>query len=217
MNTDPQLTPMNTTRLRSLAAAAVLSLLSGCNVVPPAQDDPTRHFVLSDPAAQAVPAPAPGAARIGLRTVKLEGYLAKKSMVVRTGENEVEFMDYMRWAEPLEGAVARIVRLRLLGSPGVAAVSTEPFPADEARDYDVSIDIRRFEGSRAASGKYSASLSATIVISTAGANPVVVATRLFTAPAAQWDGRDFGALASLLSADVSALGQDVVAGIPPRG
>jgi uncharacterized lipoprotein YmbA len=208
---------MNSTRLRSLAAAAVLSVLSGCNVVPPAQDDPTRHFVLSDPAAQAAPAPAPGAARIGLRTVKLEGYLARKSMVVRTGQNEVEFEDYMRWAEPLEGAIARIVRLRLLGSPGVASVAMEPFPLDPPRDYDVSIDVRRCEGSKGPSGRYSASFSATIVISTAGANPSVVATRLFTAPAAEWDGRDFGALASLLSADVSALGQDVAAGIPPRG
>jgi hypothetical protein len=43
-----------------------------------------------------------------------------------------------------------------------------------------------------------------------------VARKLFTAPAGAWDGRDFGRLANLLSADISALGQEIVADIPAR-
>ena len=137
-------------------------------------------------------------------------------MVVRTGDNEVEFRDYRRWAEPLDAAIGRVLRVRLLAAPEVAQVVTEPFPIDQERDFDVSIDIRRCEGSADASGKFAASLSATIEVSTAGANPHVVARKLFTAPAAAWDGRDFDRLASLLSADVSALGQEVVAELPAR-
>jgi uncharacterized lipoprotein YmbA len=195
----------------------LLGVLAACNVVPPAQDDPTRYFVLSDSAAQAGDAqPAAGGARIGLKAVRLESYLRRREMVVRTGENEVEFRDYRRWAEPLDAGVARVLRSRLQAAPGVALVCTEPFGAEQGRDFDVSVEIRRCEGTAAPSGKYGASLVATIEIWTTGTSPHVLARRVFVAPDAAWDGRDFDRLASLLSADVSALGQEVLAAIPAR-
>ena len=200
-----------------LALAGLLCALAACNVVQPAQDDPTRYFVLSDPAAH--PGQAPSAAagvRIGLKAVRLESYLRRREMVVRTGENEVQFRDYRRWAEPLDAGVARVLRTRLLASPDVAQVYGEPFAAGQERDFDVSIELRKCEGSLAPSGRYAASLSATIEVSTAGANPRPVARKVFVAPDASWDGRDFDRLASLLSADVSALGQEVLADLPPR-
>jgi uncharacterized protein len=213
------MTPKNHTRPRWLAlcaAVAAFGLLAACNVVPPASDDPTRFFVLSDPSSSAPQAPAPGAVRVGLRAIRLESYLRKKEMVVRTGANEVEFRDYKRWAEPLETAVGRVLRLRLLEEPGVAQVLADPFPVDQERDYDVSVDVRRCEGSVEASGKDSASFSATIEITTADPSPHVIARKLFTAPAAAWDGRDYGQLASLLSADISALGQEIASDLPPK-
>jgi uncharacterized lipoprotein YmbA len=204
-------------RLRTLVpVAGLLCMLAACNVVPQAEDDPTRYFVLSDPVSAAVVAPAPGAARIGLREIKLGNYLKKREMIVRTGENEVEFRDFRRWAEPLDAAVGRILRLRLLEAQEVAQVYNAPFPVDEQRDYDVSIDVRRCEGSLSAPGKYVASFSATFEISTTGDSPHVVARKLYTAEPAAWDGRDFDRLASLLSADVSGLAREVVAGIPAR-
>lgn len=206
-------------RLRPLVPLAVmglLGLLSACNVVPPAADDPTRYFILSDPQVAAVPAPAAGAARVGLREIKLESYLRRREIIVRTGENEIQFMDFRRWAEPLDAAVSRIIRLRMQEAPEVAQVLVAPFPIDQALDYDVAIDIRRCEGAVAASGKYVASFSATFEITTAGADPHLVVRKLYTAPDAGWDGRDFQRLASLLSADVSALGQEILAGIPAK-
>jgi uncharacterized lipoprotein YmbA len=211
LNTSPRLRA-----LAALAVAGLLGLLCACNVVPPATDDPTRYFILSDPASAVVRTPAAGAVRIGLKEVKLESYLKKKEMVVRMGENEVEFRDFRRWAEPLEASVVRILRLQLLESPSVAQVYAEPFPPDQEHDYDVTIDVRRCEGSVTASGKYAASFSATIEVSTAGANPRVVSRKLFTAPQAAWDGQDFDRLASLLSADIAALGQEVLAALPPK-
>jgi uncharacterized lipoprotein YmbA len=205
-------------QLAPVATVLLLGLLAACNVVPPAEDDPTKYFILSDPPAAAVQAPAPaaGAVRIGLREIKLESYLKKREMVVRTGENEVEFRDFRRWAEPLDAAISRIVRLRLLEAPEVALVATEPFRGDQQVDYTVAIDVRRCEGALAAPGKFVASFAATVEISTAGDNPRVVSRKLFRAPDAPWDGRDFDRLASLLTADVSALGQDILAGLPAR-
>jgi uncharacterized lipoprotein YmbA len=213
------MTTPNTPRPRMLIPCAVvglLGLLAACNVVPPPSDDPTRYFILSDPAAAAVQAPPAGAARIGLREISLESYLRKREIVVRTGDNEIQFRDFRRWAEPLESAIVRIVRLRLLEAPEVAQVYTEPFPLDQAPDFEVKIDVRRCEGAATPSGKYVASFAASLEISTTGATPHVVTRKLFTAPDAAWDGRDFDRLASLLSADVAALGQEVAADIPAR-
>jgi uncharacterized lipoprotein YmbA len=196
------------------ASLCVVGVVAGCNVVPPAQDDPTRYYVLSDSAAAAPQ--AQGGVRIGLRTVRLEGYLKRHEMVVRTGANEVEFRDFRRWAEPLDAAVARIVRSELLASPEVSQVWLEPFPLEQDRDFDVSIEVTRCEGAVGSSGKYMASLSALIEVSTSGANAHVVARRIFTAPEGAWDGRDFDRLAALLSGDAAALGRDVLAAIPAR-
>jgi uncharacterized lipoprotein YmbA len=203
--------------LTPVVLTGLLFALAACNVVQPAQEDPTRYFVLSDPAVPPGQAPAPSAGvRIGLKTVRLEGYLRRKQIVVRTGGNEIQFRDYRLWAEPLDAAIARVLRSRLLASPDVAQVYTEPFPPDPERDFDVSIEVSHFEGSAGAEGRYTASFSAAIEISTAGANPRVVAHKVFVAPDAAWDGRDFDRLARLLTADVSALGQDVLADLPAR-
>ena len=64
------------------------------------------------------------------------------------GENEVEFRDYRRWAEPLDAGVARVLRARLLASPDVAQVYAEPFPADQDRDFDVSVEVTQVRGAR---------------------------------------------------------------------
>jgi len=212
------MTPMNEPRVFSLgrlAAAGLLVALAACDVIPPPQDDPTRYYILSGGAAPAAN-PAPGAARLGLRTVRLEPYLSRREMVVRTGANEVAFKDYRRWAEPLESAIARELRADLLSSPSVAQVHSEPFLSGDARDYDVSVEVTRFEGV-AASGRFSASLTAVVEISTAGDSPHVVSHKVFVAPAAAWDGSNYEQLAAALSRDVAALAQDIVAELPPRG
>jgi uncharacterized lipoprotein YmbA len=207
--------------LRPVARCAALGLLAiaGCNIVPPAQEDTTRYFVLSDaglPPVAPGQAPAAGTLRIGLRTVRLEGYLKGRQMIVRNGANEVRFEDFRRWAEPLDTAITRIVRSRLVASPGVAQVYAEPFPFDQERDYDVSIEVSRFEGAVDANGKFVASLAATIEISTTGANSRVVSRRGFEAPVRGWDGADFDLLAELLNSGVAALSQEVASELPAK-
>jgi uncharacterized lipoprotein YmbA len=199
-----------------LGSVLALGLLPGCNVAQPAQDDPTRYFVLSDPATSTVAVPAASAPRIGLHAIRLESYLKHREMVVRTAANEVQFKDYRRWAEPLDAAVGRVLRVSLVTSDSVSQVLSEPFPFDQQRDYDVMVDVRRCEGSYEGSA-YKAEFSAFVEISTAGSDPKVVSRKLFTAPAADWDGTDYDRLASLLSADISALGQDIASSLPPKG
>ena len=90
----------------------------------------------------------------------------------------------------------------------MARLYTQPFPLDADRDYDVAVTILRCEGGTASRGRI-ADFAAIIEITTAGAEPHVVARRTFVAPAAAWDGGNFAQLAALLSADVDALGQEI--------
>jgi len=200
------------------AAVGLLAALAGCNVIPPPQEDATRYYILSESAgagARQAP-PAPGGLRIGLRPVVIESYLDHRTMVVRTGANEIRFEDYRRWAEPLGSGVARVLRSALLASPDVAQVFVEPFLIDQDRDFDVTIRVVRCEGTATPDGRHVASLEATIEIAAQGAAAHAVYRKVFVAPDEAWDGSDFGRLAALLTKDVDALGRAVLAGIPPR-
>jgi len=200
------------------AAAGLLAALAGCNVIPPAQEDATRYFILSESAGGGTGrAAAPGGLRIGLRPVVVESYLDHRTMVVRAGANEIRFEDYKRWAEPLGVGVARVLRSALLASPDVAQVFVEPFPLDQDRDFDVTVRVVRCEGTATSGGRHVASLEATIEIAAQGAGAHAVTRSVFVAPDEAWDGSDFGRLAALLTKDVDALGRAVLAGIPPKG
>ena len=79
--------------------------MAGCNVVPPPQADPTRFYVLASPA-PAVPGGVTKLKRLNLRPVDVAAYLRSRPIVVRRGDNEVQFRDFARWGEPLEQGVA---------------------------------------------------------------------------------------------------------------
>jgi hypothetical protein len=201
--------------LLRLVAVSLVAATAACDIVPPAQEDATQYFVLSDPASAASPAEH-GPLRLGIKSVELEGYLKHREIIVRTGENEVAFRDYRRWAEPLDTRISRVVREVLASSPRVGEVAVAPFAFDQKRDYDVSIRVLRCEGARAASGRYDASFSASVEISTTGDDARVVARRTFSAPAQSWDGSNFDQLAGLLSRDAAALGRDILEGVPSK-
>lgn len=200
------------------ACAAFGLLLAGCNIIPAPAADPTRYYVLSGPAASPSGAqPISGSLRVGLRAVELAPYLKKGVIVVRTGDNEVTYPNEARWGEPLEREVLNSLRNRLLAAPTVGRVFTPPFPFDEPRDYDVSVRVTQCEGVRpAGGGAASVSFAATLEITATGAAGAVVARRTFVAPAARWDGRDYGRLAAEISLAVGALGQVVVEALPAK-
>jgi uncharacterized protein len=192
---------------RCLSLLTLALLLGGCSgLIPSPQTDPTRYFVLTGP--PPAPAAASGSLRLGLRKVELSAYLKSPDMIVRQGTNELVLQDYARWGEPLDAGIARLLQERLQAAGGVGRVYLQPFPLDTDRDYDVAVTVLSCEGT----GR-GARFAATFEITRSG-DAHLVARRTFVAPDAAWNGKDFAELASLLSADVSALGQEMIGALP---
>jgi len=205
------------TRSGLISLLALSAVLTGCNVIPAAQTDPTKFYILSASAGQpteAAPAGAQKKVRLGIRTIEVATYLKSPEIVVRSGSNEVRMQDYARWAEPIQAGVTRLLREQLAGGANVARVDLQPFPLDQPRDYDVAITILHCEGATGGAEGRGARFEASIRITTASMTPELVARKIYTSPPAGWDGQNFDKLAQLLSADVLGLGAAVLEMVP---
>jgi uncharacterized lipoprotein YmbA len=200
----------------ALAVAATV-LLAGCSVFPKPQTDPTRFYVLTGPSIPTVAAAMPvGTLRVGLQTVRTAPYLDGKSMIVRRGDNEIDYRDFARWAEPLSTGVGRILGAQLLASGQVGRVYPYPFPLDVSRDVDVTLSIVRCEGVVKADGTAAASFACMVEVTDARADGAVRMRRLFNAPETTWNEGDYSALARQLSDAIAQLSVEVLAALPAR-
>jgi uncharacterized lipoprotein YmbA len=202
--------------LRPLASGALASLtlwLAGCQILPDAQPDRTRYFVLSTPPTADASEKA-GGASIGLRAVELPGYLRNtRSMVVARGPNELTFREEERWAEPLEVGLSRVFRETLLASDGIAQVTVFPFPSEQSRDFDLLIRLLHCEGVDTGGGRPGIRFALHYELTRAGAGGEVVQRRHFVAPAADWDGEP-GTLAARLAEAAAAAAAAIAANLP---
>ncbi|MDQ5980127.1 MAG: uncharacterized protein QG602_3102 [Verrucomicrobiota bacterium] len=172
MNTNrPNFRPL---ALRVPLSALSLLLASGCSILPEPQADTVRHFTLSEPAQM-------GRATEGVvvRPVRLAGHLRNRSMAVRVSAHEVEYLEDVRWAEPLDEALTQILRNRLRA---VAAGAT------------VMVQVQRCELVR--SDDNTVQLAATYVITPAGGGDAQ--SSVFTATPRKWEGGDHGAIIGLM-------------------
>jgi uncharacterized protein len=204
---------------RRLVVLCVLSAallgLAGCSLLPAPQSDPTRYYVLTGGTpGEARPEKTAGALVLGLKRIEIVPYLNGKDMVVREHGNEIAYQSFSRWAEPLNASIGRTLIGRLSSAETVSRVYTQGFPFDVERDYDVAVRVLRCEGEHLESGKYVSSFSAVLEVTEAKAGGAVVLRKVFTAPAGEWNGKDFGRLAAALSDAVGALAAEVVGALP---
>ena len=183
---------MNTDKHRSRVLALSLQLsafslfLSGCNVLPEPQADTVRYFTLSG-----APAGAPAADAVVVRPVRLAGHLRNRSMAVRVSENEVVYLEDVRWAEPLDEAITQVLRNRLRQVAGGGTVL---------------VQVQRCELDRAAGN--AVQLAATYTITPAAGEP---RTGVFTAAPRAWSGGDHGTLVGLMREAVDELADAIAA------
>lgn len=200
-----------------LIAVAVLAGAagSGCSLVPRAEPDPTRYFVLDSSPRSGTDATATATATaVAVAPVVLApGYLAgTRSLVVRREGNEIRYEDFARWAEPLDAGIARVLRERI---PGAVALAPGRRPRSEAAAPSavVRVEVLRCEGVLERDGEGVAFFSAVYQISD-GTPDGAVHRGAFTDGGRRWDGRDPARLATLLGEAVSALADEIFRRIP---
>ncbi len=192
-----------------LSSISGLLTLSGCNILPEAQADPTRFFVLSTPAVAPLGSPAKGPT-VHLRPVELASYIKAKPIIVRRGDNEIEFREYARWGEPLELGIGRVLREELLARGAARAVLISGLRAFNVDyDYELSVRVLACEGTGAGGVLF----RATWELSTPGLAPKVAAHGEFRASDLRWDGKNEASLAAQLSKAVSELSGEIAAAL----
>jgi uncharacterized protein len=190
-------------QLGVLAAAACLAV--ACTIpLPKPSADQTRYFLLT--ATGARPEAKATAGRrwiVGMRGVDVAAYLRTRSLAVRSQANEVEFLDFARWGEPLDEGIARVLAEDLSAAPAVSRVARPPFRSDDPRDLEVAVSVTACEGAKDGTVRFSADWR----ILRSAAAPV--ATGTYTASGLRWDGRDNAQLAARLSEAVGGLGREI--------
>ncbi len=207
------MTPMKMRAMPAFFVLAVSSLmvgLTGCSLLPQAQSDPTRFFLLSMTPGTAV-APAGGKAPVvHLRPVELASYIRAKPIIVRRGDNEIEFREYARWGEPLELGIGRVLREDLVARGAAGTVLGAGLRAvDVEAEYTLVVRVLACEGG--ANG--SVYFRAVWELSTGGLTPKQVAGGEVQPPGLRWDGKSESALAAELSKAIGLLAEEIAGGL----
>lgn len=205
---------MNFRRPLLFTLGAIILVAAGCQIVPEAKPDPTRFFLLTDPAPlppESASSPSADGVTLGLHRVRLPVYLSdSRAIAVSQSGNRITYRDFDRWAEPLDAGVERVLRSGLVRSASVTRVLTLPFPAGIARDYDLQVTVIGGEGQVMGSHQ---SVRFALDYSIIDPDGNLLSHGIYQAPARDWDGTS-AALAELISASIVAAADQIVAALP---
>ncbi len=118
-----------------LMRALLLSLVFLAACASPGRE---RFYTLDAPEPAAV---AEGAPSVAVVSVTVPDLVDRPQIVVRAGPNQVGISEQARWAEPLRGAIARVVAANLASGLGARVAPQRGADAD----YRVTLDVQRFE------------------------------------------------------------------------
>lgn len=128
------------------ALAAALSLTS-CSFLAPSRD-PSRFFTLAPLSEVAQPAPAASEGHgltYGLGPIKVPAYLDRNEIATRVSPSEIVYSATDYWAEPLQANVSRVLLQNLSTLLDTDRIATYPWGAGAKVDYQVQVEVLRFE------------------------------------------------------------------------
>lgn len=138
---------MTFSEIRLLISRAVICtsslILIGCTTT-----QPTQYYMLTGiEDAHVSPLSLSGASnvRIGLGPMRFPEYLERPAIVLRRPGAEVVIDDYHRWAEPLEKNFLRVLSDNLQMLLSDASVAMFPWHNSKDIDYQVIIQVTRFD------------------------------------------------------------------------
>jgi uncharacterized lipoprotein YmbA len=138
MNTTPAL-------CRFVALCAVSFCLIGCSLLKPPKGVTPRSFVLTP-----VSVPSPTARTestnmaVGIRPVKMPGYLSTKALTMRQRNNEIVHLEPLVWAERLDTALQRVLAQDIGALIPTDQVRLSRW-APEAVAVEVDVNVDRFD------------------------------------------------------------------------
>ena len=123
--------------------SVVLLVLSGCTT------PPTRFYVL--PALTGTETAALSSVvkpdlTIGVGPVTLPPYLDRPQIVTRASQTKLELGEFDQWAAPLQDTFARVLAENLSLLLGTDRVLLQPWPRTAEVDYQVTVEVLRFDG-----------------------------------------------------------------------
>ncbi len=126
-----------------------LCALSVAGCLSPRPDD-SKFFVLSPVHGDPVGATSASSRQIliGLGPVKLPEYLDRQEVVTRIAPNRLELSSVDRWAEPLDADFTRVLAQNLSTDLGTQRITFFPWYATTHVDYQVKVDVYRFESDK---------------------------------------------------------------------
>lgn len=180
--------------MRTVFALFLLVMLAACGTT----GGKERFFTLNAPEP---PASTEGAPSVAVVSVSVPDLVDRPQIVVRAGPNQVGMSEQARWAEPLRGAIARVVTANL-----AAAINGRVAPQRGDPDYRVTLDVQRFESTLGAEALIDAVWS---VAPKSGERRVGR-----TVAREKSRGPDYDGLAAAHSAALATISREIAAAIP---
>jgi uncharacterized lipoprotein YmbA len=192
------------TKLIALGACAIAA---GCSVLSP-QPGRSKFFILSPVSDSAGTAARPASTSpgpqltIGVGPVSFPDYLRRLAVVTRVSPNRIDLSDEKRWAEPLDKNFTRVLSENLATLLNTQRIEKYPWALTTKVDYQVEINVQRFE----TTSDGQTQLIASWIIRDGSSSKILYASRTIAgAPA----GADETSASSALSSDLAALSKDI--------
>jgi uncharacterized protein len=179
-----------------------LLVVSGCASTPP-----TRLYILPSLVG---PDTTPGASApkrdltVGVGPVTLPPYLDRPQIVLRASGTKLALAEFDQWAASLQDAFARMLAENLSLLIPTDHVVLAPWPRTTAIDYQVLVEVTRFDGSVGGEVVLAARWS----IAGADGKELIMRQSRLTAPAG---GQEYEAIVTAMGRTLEALSREITA------
>ena len=130
---------MHLSVLRAWTIASIIAL-AGCTT-----SQPNRLYTLADPPSPSASAMTHPKMAIGIGNISLPEYLDRPQIVTRSSATRMEIAEFDRWVEPLGAMTRRVLLQTLRNELGTDKVVILPQSRAVNVDYQVAVDVTRFD------------------------------------------------------------------------
>ena len=195
----------------NLIVFGACAMAAGCSVLSP-QPDRSKFFILSpvsDSGGMSAKPPSTNPdsqLTLGVGPVDFPDYLRRLPVVTRVGPTRVDLSDERRWAEPLDKNFTRVLSENLATLLGTQRIEKYPWALRTKVDYQIEVDVQRFETT---SDGQSQLMASWIIRDGQSSNILYASQTSAGAPA----GADEASASTALSNDLATLSKEIASRI----